>query len=702
LAGGATCWGFNQEGALGDGTFTHRSSPTAVAGLASGVRRTVAGSSHSCAMLTNGGVRCWGVNQYGALGDGSLVNSATPVVATGVGNVTAIAVGSQHTCAALAGGGASCWGHNGYTQIGDGTAINRTTAVSVSGLAAAARRTVSAGGLHSCATTATGGVECWGSNSAGQLGRGSSDTNSFGPAPVPGLSNVSEVSAGAYHTCALIADGTVRCWGDNDYGALGDNSTTQRLSPVTVSGLTNAIDISAGAYHTCAVLSDGTARCWGYNASGMIGDGTTVNRLVPTPVTSLTSAVNIAGGYHHTCATRTSGVVFCWGSNNSGQLGDGSFDQALTPTVTIGFSNARSVEAGDHHACAVLTDGTLRCWGFNAAGQLGDASMINRDIPVTVTGVSGAVGVDLAYTHTCAVLVSGAARCWGSNANGALGNGTTISSTTAVTVASISDVTSVSASSSHSCAMRLAGVNCWGSNAWNQVGVCTTGNHLLPVAPIYTDLDCDTIANAGDNCAEAHNPGQENNDRNFTDLSPPKAFDDATLPMSDLIGDACDTDDDNDGRSDANEISGQNCPGVGIFTTNPVLSDTDGDHALDGVECNLTSNPFVAADEPTIAECGGTSDADGDGLPAFRETCYYGTDPANANSDGDGCGDRREAMSVNADQSVNVIDLSQVAGEFGTYSAGASIVRYTFDVTKDGSINVIDLSQVAAAIGPCP
>jgi hypothetical protein len=196
-------------------------------------------------------------------------------------------------------------------------------------------------------------------------------------------------------------------------------------------------------------------------------------------------------------------------------------------------------------------------------------------------------------------------------------------------------------------------------------------------------------------------PGDElpNNDPTIIDMSPPKPFDDITLPASpDAIGDACDPDDDNDGRPDLEEINGYGCNGA---VTNPAVGDSDGDQALDGPECDLGANPLSSASEPAPAACGPSTDADGDKLIAFREVCYYNTDPLNVNTDGDSRNDGCEVYSVNGDLAVNVLDLQQVAIEQGLVTPPGTAVRNNYDVTKSGNIDVIDLQQVAIAMTVC-
>lgn len=212
------------------------------------------------------------------------------------------------------------------------------------------------------------------------------------------------------------------------------------------------------------------------------------------------------------------------------------------------------------------------------------------------------------------------------------------------------------------------------------------------------DTDGDGVQDTVDNCVSTPNPGQENADANFIDLSPPKAYDDRTLVNSDEAGDACDTDDDNDGLTDAQETSGSACGGSVTLPTN---ADSDGDLFVDGAECQFGDDPNSIASMPELTDCGAAIDEDGDGLTTRTEICFYASNPVLANTDGDVCGDGMEAASINADTRVNSIDLSQVAQSFGMYPLPAAAVTRTFDINKDFKVSSIDLAQVAQKFGPC-
>ena len=210
----------------------------------------------------------------------------------------AVAAGSHHTCALTTGGGVKCWGRNYAGQLGDGTTTDRTMPVDVVGLTSGVAA-VAAGYQHTCAVTTAGGLKCWAGNVYGELGDGTT-TRRATPVDVVGLtSGVVAVAAGGYHTCALTTAGGVKCWGLNSSGQLGDGTTTDRTTPVDVSGLTSGVAaVAAGYYHTCALTTAGGLKCWGWNVYGQLGDGTTTNRTAPVDVVGLTSGVAaVAPGY---------------------------------------------------------------------------------------------------------------------------------------------------------------------------------------------------------------------------------------------------------------------------------------------------------------------------------------------------------------------------------------------------------------------
>jgi alpha-tubulin suppressor-like RCC1 family protein len=271
-SGGVKCWGNNYEGQLGDGTTANRNTPVDVVGLTSGVTSISSGGKHTCAVITSGGVKCWGENGFGQLGDGTTTYIYTPVDVVGLtSGVASVSSGYDHTCALTSSGGVKCWGNNYEGQLGDGTTTDRHAPVDVVGLTSGVA-SISSGSGHTCAVTTSGGVKCWGWNGYGQLGDGTT-TNRNTPVDVVGLTSVgASVSSGSSHTCATTTSGGVKCWGKNDDGQLGDGVTTDRHTPVDVVGLTSSVtSISSGGKHTCAVTTSGSVKCWGCNVGGKLG-----------------------------------------------------------------------------------------------------------------------------------------------------------------------------------------------------------------------------------------------------------------------------------------------------------------------------------------------------------------------------------------------------------------------------------------------
>jgi alpha-tubulin suppressor-like RCC1 family protein len=335
LSGEMFCWGANDSGQLGDGTFSMRTLPTPVVSVTA-ADAIATGDSHTCIHRggATGSVQCWGDNTLGQLGNGSAVSSSTtPVTATGLASATQLAAGSTHTCARLSSGAVRCWGGNIAGQLGDGTLADRRTAVAVVGISTAAM--VAAGQAHSCAVLTNGSVMCWGTNGSGQLGDGT-NTDHATPSSVMGVFNAISIVAGDNHTCALLSTGGVMCWGFNATGQLGDGTTTTRNVPVAVSGLGDAVEIAAGQSHTCARRATGSVVCWGYDFNGQLGDGTTTNRNVPVAVSGLTNVAMLTAGGSFTCASSTASVISCWGANSAGQLGTGTTSTSqLTPAAVM-------------------------------------------------------------------------------------------------------------------------------------------------------------------------------------------------------------------------------------------------------------------------------------------------------------------------------------------------------------------------------
>jgi len=345
---------------------------------------------------------------------------------------------AMYTCTVLNSSAVKCWGNNDQGQLGDGTTTDSSNPISPSGLNSNIID-IATGNNHTCALLNTGTMKCWGLNGAGRLGDGTT-TQRNTPVDVQGLSGVSAISTGGTHTCALLRTGALKCWGGNVKGQVGNGTDNQQLTPIDVTGLSSGvIAITAGQFFTCALLNTGAVNCWGDNASGQLGNGTTTTSFTPVNVPGLSaSVIAIAAGYDHTCALLNTGGVQCWGSNTYGALGNGGTGDQSTPQTVSGISNAVALSGGRGHSCALLSTGAVKCWGYNVNGQLGDGTTTSSNTPVSVSNLSsGVIAIGTGYYHSCAVLSSGAVKCWGYNSQGQLGNGTTTNSSTPVSVTGI-------------------------------------------------------------------------------------------------------------------------------------------------------------------------------------------------------------------------------------------------------------------------
>ena len=302
-----------------------------------------------------------------------------------------------------------------------------------------------------------------------------------------GISNAVQVVVGDSHSLSLKSDGAVWAWGKNNFGQLGDGTTTLRPNPFQVPGVTKVIQIAAGSAHSLIVRLDGTAWAWGYNRSGQLGDGFPIDHhdifsTTPVQTVGLTSLVMVAGGGEHSLAIKSNGTLWSWGENYSGELGAGYTSYEALPLQSTGLTNLVRVEGGDFHGFALKLDGTLWGWGLNRTGQLGDGTNVSRSTPVQATGLTGVVQVTMGFYHTIALKSDGTVWTWGYNQYGQLGNGNNKNTNAPAQVPGLTGVVSIGGGGYHSLALKSDGtVWAWGYNGFGQLGDGTTMDRSTPV-----------------------------------------------------------------------------------------------------------------------------------------------------------------------------------------------------------------------------
>jgi alpha-tubulin suppressor-like RCC1 family protein len=499
-SGAVYCWG--RYSILGTGVYDNSAIPTpvdATGALAGKVVTSVSvGSNFACA-LASGAVFCWGENSNGQLGNSATVASLVPVAVTTSGvlsgkTVTSVSAGEAHACA-IASGQAFCWGGNFHGELGNATSIPASApgAVDVTGVFAGKTiSSISAGFYFTCAI-ASGAAFCWGLGNYGQLGIGITASSKV---PMSVLAagalqgkSFTHIDTGSYHVCG-IASGSAFCWGYNQSGQLGNNTSSSSSTPAAVATTGVLVGkvvtaISVGGNYSCAVAS-GAAFCWGSNVSGELGDGTKASSLTPVAVDATLvktgSTYEISAGFAHTCAL-TAGIANCWGNNGNGALGNSLENSNVpTPVTTKGVLDGKSVtdiSSLSQNTC-VVANGAAYCWGEGSVGQLGNGRNQNFATPVAVSTSGVLAGktvtaISVGYRYACAI-ASGDVYCWGYNLQGQLGNSSKISSNVPVAVTKSDGlagktVTALIASYNHTCAIASGAVFCWGSNESGQLGI---------------------------------------------------------------------------------------------------------------------------------------------------------------------------------------------------------------------------------------
>jgi alpha-tubulin suppressor-like RCC1 family protein len=414
-------------------------------------------------------------------GGNGVLYKADTIASTGVTGLTAILVTGT-----LANGNGNLIWHISGTPTTSGNAI---FAVTIGGKSCTASLTIDAtiivlNGIikipiaaekeRSLVVVGGGKVKAWGNNQFGQLGDGTT-TDRYTPVEAVVLTNIASVAAGAYHSLALRNDGKVWSWGKNDHGQLGDGTLFESHVPKQINGLSNIISIVAGFDYSLALKNDGTVWAWGGNLWGVLGDGTYVDKFQPLQVSNLSGIISIVAGTEHCLALKSDGTVWSWGWNASGCLGDGSNVAKRSAAAQIpSLSGITAIAAnGSYHSLALKNDGTVWTWGDNFYGQLGDGTSIEKSIPTQLASLTNVTSIGTGERHSFAVRIDGGLWAWGWNGNGQLGVDFTFSffQLNPVNVTLLPGTTRIVGGSFHSLAQKADGnVYTMGSNVYGQLG----------------------------------------------------------------------------------------------------------------------------------------------------------------------------------------------------------------------------------------
>jgi alpha-tubulin suppressor-like RCC1 family protein len=512
--------------------------------------RLVVGDTHSCVLLNNGVVKCWGDNTFGQLGVPTIFSSSTPVSVSSFGggrHAIEIAAGKFHTCALLNDASVSCWGHNGFGSLGNGST---GSSYGPSNINVLQFKSISAGGFNTCGMTSSREFFCWGRNSHYQVSQSIVATVVSSPVSIslPVEAEVLDyLAVGENHSCGMTITNKLWCWGANADGQIGNGEVSTRSSFSETYALpiyTTVVSVSSGGKHTCLITNDNQIRCWGLNENGQLGDGTLNEDTTPRWIDDMSSTF-IQLGAHHSCAIVSTGEIMCWGSNEEGELGNNLTTASSVP-VKVHLPDgvtAKEIAAGLSHTCALLDSDEVMCWGNNESGKIGDGTTTNRLVPTKVNGLRTAPGsgsalasdishnsavltasfsttdvsshrvleygtdetldgithsIELGHFgkiqhvaagqhHSCVVITGGHVKCWGDNADGALGTGDTVSHSIPTDVVGLSArARLVAVGRSHSCAVLSNGT----LQCWgdNSAGQLGDGTVLTRFVPTTADI----------------------------------------------------------------------------------------------------------------------------------------------------------------------------------------------------------------------
>ena len=471
-SGVAYCWGGNAAGGLGNGSsFGGSPVPVAVAGGLTFSALT-AGDMRSCGLAVSGALYCWGFNQEGGLGNGSDRPSNVPVAVAGGLTFSAVTTGQYHTCG-LSAGTTYCWGGDRFEQLGNGKA-ETWLPVAVSGLDSVALARGGPYGDYSCALTGGGAASCWGSNSGNVLGDGTATGRSL-PVPVSGGLSFTTLAPAGVHNCGLTVAGAAYCWGVGIFGELGAGPTLASSVPMAVTGGLTFSDVAAGSNHTCGLTTSGAAYCWGSNRLGQLGNGTGLDSQQPVLVSGSHTFTALSAGIWHTCGLEGTSV-YCWGD---------WYGRANTPQWVNPTQGLVSIASGGWHSCGLTSTGSAYCWGWNLQGELGDGSNNPTSSATAVSGGLVFASLTVGNEHTCGITTGGATYCWGTNAYGQLGNAAPSGSKTPIAIQNDPGFAGLAAGQNHTCGWTGAGIlSCWGDGYYGQLGRGTFGYKTQPVPTV--------------------------------------------------------------------------------------------------------------------------------------------------------------------------------------------------------------------------
>jgi alpha-tubulin suppressor-like RCC1 family protein len=484
------CWGYATSSLFGpnsevvelDGyTPVYQASEALQIPNLTDVKAVAIGYDHICALDEDGAVWCWGNNAFGQLGADGLASSATPVRVDELPPARQISSNGDSTCVVAVTGDVYCWGANSSGQLGDGSEVPEyayehpelfsATPLKVNGLDDIVK--VTSHYATVCALASNGGVSCWGALNWVGLAEAPSSV----PVAIAAWDGAKDISVGAGHACAIVADGRVSCVGDSSLGQLGAVSLDP-MTPIFADGVDDAAMIAAGGYHTCVVHETGQLSCWGDDSDGQLGDGTLGlgRSYTPLPVLSDAAFVAVTIG-ESACGLKATGGVSCWGNNMHGELGVSPeiLPVTATPRDIPALEDVTAISGGMGHFCAVNQDGTVSCWGDNTSGQLGDSTFTEEysASPVAVEGLSGVVAIQSSFAFNCALLDGGTVSCWGGNFAGQLGRDANDVwfDATPTPVPGVTNAVELTVSMYNACVRHdNDDVTCWGGNYSHQFG----------------------------------------------------------------------------------------------------------------------------------------------------------------------------------------------------------------------------------------